>query len=116
MRELHDPQGDEGPDGWNMTSSDCVLREGSGRPTSAAWPLRQRKTGGKVKCDVGHPPEECLATVAEQLKGVHQTPASVSGSRAAAAAMTVGAAAAKGDNSCGSEGGNVVDGTDAVTS
>ena len=45
---------------------------------------------------------------------VHQR--TVSGCRAAAAERIVGAAVAKGDNLCGSEGGNVVDGTDAVTS
>ena len=47
---------------------------------------------------------------------VHQRTARVSRSTAAAAEKTAAAAAAKGDNSCGSAGGIVVDGTDAVTS
>ena len=35
VRALVNPQGGKGANGWNMTSLDCVLREGSGRPTSA---------------------------------------------------------------------------------
>ena len=49
MRELDYPQGDEGADGWNMTSSDCVLRRASGK----------RSDG---------PPEEFQEAVAEQRK------------------------------------------------
>ena len=41
--------------GRNMTSSDCVLREGRGRPTIAGKRGRYRNSGGKVKFDDGHP-------------------------------------------------------------
>ena len=66
VREQNIPQRDEGADGRNMTSSDCALREGSGRPTSAGKPARHRNTGGKVKYGVGCLPQECQETVAEQ--------------------------------------------------
>ena len=68
VRELDGPPGDEGADGWSMTSSDCVLREGSGRPTSAGKPGRCRNTGDKGKYGVGRPSGECQATVAKQRK------------------------------------------------
>ena len=96
-------------------SSDCV-REGSGRPTSAGTPGRKRNTGALVTYDVGRPHEECQETVAKQRKGAHRRTARVSRSRAAAAQRTAGAAAAKGDSSCGSDGGNLIDRTEAVTS
>ena len=43
VRGLNNPQADEGADGWNMTSSNCVLCEGSGRPTSS-WKREARSS------------------------------------------------------------------------
>ena len=40
VRELNNPQGDEGADGWTMTKSDFEFRKGSGRPTSTSKPGR----------------------------------------------------------------------------
>ena len=61
--------GGERADGQNITSSDCVLREGSVSPTSEGEPGRCRNTGLKVKYGVGRPPEERQETSAEQSKG-----------------------------------------------
>ena len=58
VRELNKPWGDEGADGWNMTSSvayfakNQVVRPAQGKRGS-------RNTGGKVKYDVERPPEQC---------------------------------------------------------
>ena len=67
VREPHKPQG-EGADGWNTTSSECVRRAGSGRPTSAGKPGRYRNTGGEVNYEVGRPHEKSQAAMATQHK------------------------------------------------
>ena len=76
VRELNNPQGDEGADGRNMTSSDCVLRDGSGPPTSAGKPGRHRNTGGEVKYEVGRPHVKSQAAIATQDKGCSEKQAS----------------------------------------
>ena len=72
VRQQNKPQGDEGAAGLNMTSSDCVLREGSGGPTSAGKLERHRSTGGVLLYEVGHPIAVCQTAVATQVKGVHR--------------------------------------------
>ena len=60
-------RGDGGVDGRNLTSSDGVLRRASDK--TQGKPGRCGNTGGKLKYDVGRPPEECQAAVAEHRKG-----------------------------------------------
>ena len=107
VRELNNPQGNEGADGWNMMSSDCVLREGSQR-------VIEIKGQGQVRCRMLAP--GMSRNSCRTAQRLHQRTARVSRSRAASLVRIAGAAAAKGDCSCGSKGGNVVDGEDAVTS
>ena len=70
VRGLKNPQADEGADGWNMTSSECVLCEGSGRPTSS-W-----KRGGEVKYEARRPHEKSQTAFATQRKGCTEKQAS----------------------------------------
>ena len=76
VREPHKPQGDEGADGWNTTSSECVCRAGSGRPTSAGKPPVLLKNGGEVNYEVERPHEKSQAAMATQHKGCTEKQAS----------------------------------------
>ena len=107
VRELFNPQSDEGADGWKMTSSDSVLRDGSGRPTSAGKRRRCRNTRGKVKYDFGRPDEKCKERVGQQK--------SARGAPKVTQSQQIHSGSGRKD-SRRSEGGNDVDGKDAVTS
>ena len=68
-----------------MTSSDCVLGEGSGCPTSAGKFEREDNIGGEVKCEVRRSHEKSQAEAARQRTGVHGGAGKSAESRAVAA-------------------------------